>query len=508
MTANVTGIQFPSTPDGRRSTSATTKALFAAALGAASPGEARALTVDARWRQRYPHYLRALTECALERPEHALATARAGLEAAWSGFEFWREAQPQSLAAAMSAPRPSAFRTASVEGRERSAPPRWEVPYRGQLLSGDSLSRQLDAWERAGVLEPSHAEALRLVQRNPGWLDLSDRTLVLLGAGAEAGPLASLTRWRANVVAVDLARPQLWTRLVEQAHAGNGRLLAPLAASAPAVSDTDPAAWSAHAGADLLTDAPELAAWLLSLGADLDIASLAYLDGERHTRVSMAMDTIAATVSRARPRTSLAYMATPTDLFAVPEEVVHTANAGFAGRALPKRLGQAGVRAASGGRFFQPNPGRLIASSNGARYGTVDCLVLEQGPSYALAKRLQQWRAVVAREEGQVVSINVAPSSATRSVVKNALLAAAFRGAHLFGVEVFAPATTNALMAALWVHDLRNPTSSAQPSVPLRHPLELLMRGANHGGMWRIPYLPRSVLPLAAVVGLGMRPRW
>jgi hypothetical protein len=60
-------------------------------------------------------------------------------------------------------------------------------------------------------------------------------------------------------------------------------------------------------------------------------------------------------------------------------------------------------------------------------------------------------------------------------------------------------------MAALWVHDLRNPTSSAQPATPLRHPLELLMRGANHGGLWRLGYLPRSVLPLAALLGLVKR---
>ena len=33
------------------------------------------------------------------------------------------------------------------------------------------------------------------------------------------------------------------------------------------------------------------------------------------------------------------------------------------------------------------------------------------------------------------------------------------------------------------------------------------MRGANHGGMWRSPYLPRSVLPLAAVLGAVQKPR-
>jgi hypothetical protein len=39
----------------------------------------------------------------------------------------------------------------------------------------------------------------------------------------------------------------------------------------------------------------------------------------------------------------------------------------------------------------------------------------------------------------------------------------------------------------------------------LEHPLQLLVDGANHGGLWRSPWLPRSVLPLAALRGLLRR---
>jgi hypothetical protein len=69
-------------------------------------------------------------------------------------------------------------------------------------------------------------------------------------------------------------------------------------------------------------------------------------------------------------------------------------------------------------------------------------------------------------------------------------------GAHHFGIEVFEPATTNALMAALWVHDLRH----APPE--FAHPLDALTHQANHGGLWRTGYLPRSAMPLAALMGL------
>ncbi len=49
----------------------------------------------------------------------------------------------------------------------------------------------------------------------------------------------------------------------------------------------------------------------------------------------------------------------------------------------------------------------------------VDGLSVAQGPNYALAKRLQHWRAVVEYSAGRVVSSNIAPSTATLSVVSN-----------------------------------------------------------------------------------------
>ena len=170
-----------------------------------------------------------------------------------------------------------------------------------------------------------------------------------------------------------------------------------------------------------------------------------------------------------------------------------------------KRLAQAGLRAGSGGRSFVPHIEGLVEADDGSRRGIVDCLVIEQGPNYALAKRLQQWRAIVARAAGHVASINVAPSTTTASVLSNPALAAGFRGAKAFDIEVFEPATTNALMAAMWVHDLRNPAAVARPEVPLAHPLDLICAAANHGGLWRVPYLPRSVLPFAALLGMMKR---
>ena len=58
-------------------------------------------------------------------------------------------------------------------------------------------------------------------------------------------------------------------------------------------------------------------------------------------------------------------------------------------------------------------------------------------------------------------------------------------------------------MAALWIHDLRNSKSVAHPQTKLNHPLELMMSGANHGGLWRVAYLARTALPFAALYGFA-----
>ena len=55
----------------------------------------------------------------------------------------------------------------------------------------------------------------------------------------------------------------------------------------------------------------------------------------------------------------------------------------------------------------------------------------------------------------------------------------------------------------LYGSDLRNPASVANPEVKLEHPLELMMHGANHGGLWRVAYLARTALPFAALYGFA-----
>jgi hypothetical protein len=269
------------------------------------------------------------------------------------------------------------------------------------------------------------------------------------------------------------------------ARRGAGTLLVP-------ALDPGAGARAAELGVDLVEEVPAVADWAAGLSGVPVLGNYVYADGAANVRVSVAVDALTERVRGARPDTALAFLATPTDVFAVPAEAVaHSARAYDTRPRAAKLVGRP-LRTLSAGRLLRR------AYVPGADPGINDSLVAQQGPNYALAKRLQRWRATVARAEGATVSMNVAPPTRTRSVVKNRALAAAYAGAHRFGVEVFEPATANVLMAALLVHDLNTGGGPRH-----EHPWQDEAYAAAHGGLWRTPYAPRSALGLAALLGLG-----
>ena len=90
--------------------------------------------------------------------------------------------------------------------------------------------------------------------RPPDWLRLEGRTVAVLGAGAEMGPLPSLLRWGATVAAVDLPRPDLWAAAARRhERAGPAGCWC---RRRRARADLGPAA-----GVDLLHDLPAATGW-------------------------------------------------------------------------------------------------------------------------------------------------------------------------------------------------------------------------------------------------------
>lgn len=500
------GVCFPLGGDDRRSTTATGRAIFADSIRAIDPAIAARIEHTRDWRKGYIQPLRDIVLAAAQSPENALSISRHGLASADQRFTFRRDGTETTIREAFASFAEPGLASVTIRGRA-TREEELSIPYQGRRLFGDELRAQVDAWVQRGIAEPSFAEALTLVLDNPDWLDLRDVDIALLGAGAEMAPTRSLLRWGARVHAIDLPQPTVWERLVGITRNTPGTLRIPIQlgpeGSPPFVVDgdvhpDDDSTICAAAGTNLVTRTPEIRTWLAEIDQPFVLGNYAYADGAVHAQLSMAGEAIMSSLQRDRDDITLAFLATPTDVFAVPNECVEDSRAKWEHRGLGGIL-QAPLRLA---RQFEPNYPTVYTTAQGSRIGLNDSIIPQQGPNYILAKRIQRWRALVARAEGTPVSLNLAPATRTRSVVRNRALAAAYAGAGRFGVEVFDPSTSTTLMAALLVHDLRNPNSSANPATALSNPMDLFTQAANHGGLWRTAYAPRSVLGIAAVLGM------
>lgn len=462
-----TGVSFPTS-----STTSTARQIVADAFSQVAPDQSRAANEERDWRKGYLGHFVDLVQAGLTDPQAATSIARDGLASAHEQMR-WNE---DTLSSAFDENTPDANWT-TITGT--AAPEReLRIPYRGEWLHGDALVLQLEDWVNRDIITRSCADAVAEVLEHPEWLDLEGQTVVVLGAGSEMGPYRTLLRWGADVIALDLPRPQIQQRLLEQAESGAGRVR--MLTSTNGEED--------EIGVNILHDLPAIARALDGLDEKLVLGNYTYADGGTHTRLSVAADALAAHLLERDPDTALAFLATPTDVFAVPKAEVVAAHHAHERTSSLLRIP---ARLLSGGTLMKRN------YPTDAEPGICDALVPQQGPNYALAKRLQRWRATAALADGHRVSLNVAPATRTRSVVKNRALAAAYAGAHRFGIEVFEPATSNVLMTALLVHDLR---AGRRPET---EPWREEAHGAAHGGLWTAAYQARSALGLAALLGLG-----
>ena len=484
------GIVFPVSADGRRSTSALGAGVVADALRQVDPAGALGAEQETNWRTGYLVHFRRLVEAGLTSKDAAVSIARHGLESLHRRMRVVPADEGETgLDTLLSAPARRSFGTATVSG-EGEADGELSVPYRGEWLRGDALARRLDAWVADGIIEMSCADAIRTVAAHPEWLSLRDRTVVVLGAGAEMGPLPTLLNWGARVVGVDLPRPPLWERVLEVARRSGGTLVVPIALDTAGQARPTDHVMAQSGGLDLTADVPAMAEWLAMVAGPLVLGNYVYADGAANVRLAAAVDALTVRLQAERADIALAFLATPTDVFAVPADAVAQSVQAYATRSRAAKLAGRPLRTLSGGRLLRR------AYRPGVDPGINDSLVAQQGPNYALAKRLHRWRATVARDGGATVSMNIAPPTRTRSVMKNRALAAAYAGAHRFGVEVFEPATATVLMAALLVHDLHTNGGPVHA-----HPWQDEAHAAAHGGLWRIAYAPRSALGLAALLG-------
>mmetsp|Transcript_4324 Transcript_4324/g.8276 ORF Transcript_4324/g.8276 Transcript_4324/m.8276 type:complete len:756 (+) Transcript_4324:35-2302(+) len=497
------GLVFPTDKKGGKSTSEAGKMALAAAIAAVDKEYAEKVRKERNWRFGYTKHFLKLVELQSSTPSAALAIATAGLKHMHKSFEFVSsDGSTKSFEDAMKSSDFEPFKTGFIKGQGEKTERKIKVPYKGGVLEGQALKDQVKKWVSYGTIEESAGDAIIMCVDNPKWMDLSDRYFVMLGAGSAMGPFKVLLALGANIVAIDLDRSGIWKNLITYAEKSPGTITFPMKKEQKACK-TDEEIYE-NSGSNLFTQTPAISQWLSKLYPDEDfvVGSYAYLDGALHVQVSLAMDAICADLTKSRKAT-LAYLMTPTDAHPCTKDASEAALKEY-NRMTFGRAFEAFWQIVSRGSFLKKNARKPHKASNGAELYWFNGLAVAQGPNYALAKRLQAWRAVVARSSGCTVSSNVAPATSTVSVVHNRSFALAYEGMPYFKpYEIFEPDTSKAVMLALLTNDLRNKKSVANPSVTLENPNELFAYNQFHGGSARCAYTVSSIGEVSVLIALG-----
>ena len=552
---------------GARSTTPAGKALLACALEACGTSAAKKAAEkcarEKKFRFAYAGHVKQLVTHGAASPAAALESSKAGLGWLRANFEFVDSggvAQPFEKAVAKGSQATTSNRSLAsvrVAGRGAvSSTQTYEVPYDGGWhpsspaapaagKSGGDLEQLCASWVQKGIVEPDAAEAINWTSR---YVDaggrLDDCHFVLIGAGSAMGPCAKLLELGAHVVAIDIPgswgkggkRPasSLWARLIALADASpGGSLTAPVSAADAAAAQTlaDQARQGGKkltslsapsselgelCGCDLMNEPREIAEWLehvwlptLPKSARVCVGNYTYLDGELHVKLALCADLIIERVLKAskelkfKTPAACAFLCTPTDAH-VCTPAAHAA----AKQAYGSGLGSFGLEklfhCVTGGSKLVRNFGRAIACDDGSQVHVCDGLSVAQGPNYAIAKRIQHWRACCAFEAGHTASSMVAPSTATISVIHNKTFAWAYGGMPYFGFEIFKQETTNAVMCAVLLHDVLNDGGPKAPAnrakFGIKNSLQLFSTESVHGGLWRSPYTVDSIGEVCALI--------
>jgi len=529
----IRGVVWPDTKlGGKVKTTNTNRAIWEKSVQSVDSKAAESVRKERNWRFGYvKHVIRQVELCAQSK-DNALDIARNGLSAAHDEFRFaLNDGEWVSLKEAMKKPKKNCFTHIEIQGNGKRRE-KLVVPYGGddpskpyftykdvdRNLEGADLVKQLDRWTQHGSIEKDAADKVAYLARNPGMMDLTGKFFVLLGATSAMGPLEILLAHGATIVAVDLDRSFVWKKLIAKARASAGRILVPVKRERlhgnkdlKSLSDDDLAEIS---GCNLLTDTPEIGDWIKNVRLcvcvciflqlipfqhsphskqyktkiqvreqykkPITVGNYTYLDGGLHVQLAIACDAIIETAIGNDKDCGVAFLCTPTDCHPITEDAYDAAKSARAKQPFWQSL----IHTLSQGKLLKSNILPIVKGS-GKPIHLVNGIVSAQGPNYALAKRIQHWRAMIACSRGQIVCSNVAPSTATKSVVHASTFAAAYGGMHNFPpMEVMYQETSNAMMGALLIYDTQTRGKDYTKDVEI-NPILLFKHGSFHGGVWR-----------------------
>jgi hypothetical protein len=422
-----------------------------------------------RFKQTYPEVLprfEAARVDAAERAEVAVVLQRAAHSAVvWStatGEVPLREHVDAPVA-------PFEVTSVRLPGDGRLHP---RVPIDGIDRDGDELVAEVRSLVERGSASSSVADGIEWIVDRAGveGVDLSDRRVVVLGAGAELAPTRLWLEGGAEVLWIDVTDPPTV-------------LLA-----------SDRLAGTLHwvpGGSDLLASPRRIRATIerFAAGGPVDLGLYAYAAGQaREWRLVAAMNTI---VDALPPEVvgSVAMLVSPTTCGTLTPEDLE-------GEERRRRERPHWQAALAGARLLGHGPGHAVHGATSTNRGIVSI----QGGSYQAAQYLGKLIAAevwATRERPLRVSANTAGISRTESI-HHPVFDTAFSGAGSLGVETFAADTTAHLNGLLTLRDRLDPA--------MRSPGQLFSTRV-HGGIYELPHPIEPALRVAAAIGVLGDPR-
>jgi len=530
------GVLFPEDGKGGRTTTITGQRIFQQALLAAGDKEAADKVLKGNFRFGYHRHIMKLVRKSCARPDAALDAAKAGLKYMYDSFEFADPSTHEIRKFSEEVSRnKKSFATGIIKGEQPRKSHAYKIPYDGGWhpsrpkpptleLEGDRIKERVAKWVDGSIIEKDAGDAVKwIVDYFAKGGTVSNIYVVMIGAGSAMGPFPKLMELGANVVAIDIPgswgkggkRPSsgLWKRLAETAKKSpGGSIIFPLDPSKSQEeleASSDPLALYEAAGCNVMEQPAEVANWLaewqatLPTDAQVCIGNYTYLDGENHVKLALCADHCIKRLREVRPSTAVSFLCTPTDIHVIPEEAhkaaVKNYGTGMGSCGLEKL-----INIISRGSALVSNVVPPVTTDSGKKLYVVDGVTVPQGPNYALAKRMQHWRAQISYAEGAIVSSTIAPSTATISVIHNKTFAWAYGGLPYFGYEVFKQETTNAVMASLLIHDMLNDkgpkNGKNKAEFGIENTLQLFSTQGVHGGLWRCAYKINSLGETCALI--------
>lgn len=301
----------------------------------------------------------------------------------------------------------------------------------GETLYGHDACAQVDAWQRYGVLETSASVLAKTTLMNSNLPSIvSNKVFVLLGCTSELGPAKSLLLIP-GVTVLGVAR--------------GGQKLDDLLDYARYNAPDDTTFKYNPKGADIMSEGPQIAQWVLdetNPKDELVLIPLAQLEGEADTRVVVAMDLIIQRIFRQREKSVLVQLLSPTTVMVLPP----TANTTALKRLEQRPTWEKWTNKMTMGKWLQPS----VPTTNND-YAILNGIVTAQGSNYALARMVQMWRSMISYyRDNHVVASPFAPPTRTQSMTRTDSIANAMEGMHHFEpMLAFEVGPASSLMAAI-----------------------------------------------------------